>query len=128
MVHAKNNESSMDGGFEYRLEPIEIDSDSGPIETTKFIATATLVGSAEDLLEQADRSAPVKNIKKLEAAVQFLQDVLSKGPRLWIEIKQLAADAGVKLGTLQNARASLKIVTQKRTGDGRSVWRLPDAT
>lgn len=126
LVHAKNSDGQQDGGFECRITPVEILEKNGPIDTTKWVITAPLVGSAEDILKEADRGMPVKSLRKRDTAVHFLRDVLKEGPRLWIDIEKMAEEAGASKGTLMNAKVLLKIVTKKREGDGRFVWRLPD--
>lgn len=127
LVHAKNNEGKQDGGFEYRHMPIDIPGQHGSNGTTKIVITAELTGSAEEILNQADSALPLVALSKRDVAVKFLRDVLQDGPRLWIDVKNMAEEVGISNGTLQNAKIFVKIVTKKREGDGRSVWRLPDA-
>lgn len=126
LVHAKNNEGKSDAGFEYRIKTVEIPGQSGSNETPLFDVTAPLFGSADDILNKADGGVPSKSIKKSVAAVDFLQEALKNGPQLRVEIQKLAEESGVREGTLMNAKTFLKIVTKKRKGDGRSVWRLPE--
>lgn len=127
LVQAKNSEGSMDGGFEYRITPVEIHVQGGVIETPKFVITRRISSSAEEILEMADRGVTDKKIRKLDSAVQFLRALLKDGPRLWIEIEQLAKDANIKKATLMIAKTSLKIVAVKVIGNkGRSQWCLPD--
>jgi putative DNA primase/helicase len=127
LVHAKNNEGKSDGGFEFRITPVEIPGHHGPIETTKVVVTAELSGSADDILNEASRGTPSKPPGKLKAAIKLLEEVLAAGPRPRIEIEELAEEIDVSLATLINAKDSLNIVTKRRNGDGRSVWRLPDS-
>lgn len=127
LVHAKNSEGRMDGGFEYRITPVEVHGQNGTNLTPKFVVTRQLVGSGDDILNQADCGVPVEKVSKFDGAVKFLRAVLKDGPRPWIEIEELAHEAGVKNGTLMNAKTFLKIDTEKRKVDGRSLWRLPDS-
>ena len=124
LVHAKNK-GRVDGGFEYRIAAVEIPGGSGT--APKFIVTRELTGSADDILDWADRGTTVNKLSKMDGAVNFLRTVLKDGSRPLIDIKKLAKDADIKLGTLLAAKAALKLVTRKRNGDGRSVWRLPDS-
>lgn len=126
LVHAKSK-GRMDGGFEYRIALVEVPGQNGTKIVPKFVVTRELIGSADDILDQADRGITVEKMSKLDCAVNFLRTVLKDGPRLWIEIEKLAEEADVKIGTLLAAKSALMIVTQKRKGDGRSVWCLPDA-
>jgi putative DNA primase/helicase len=126
MVHAKNNEGKLAGGYEYRLMAVDIPEADGMIEATKLVITSQLIGSAEEILNMADGGKPAKVLLKSQVAENFLRAVLDEGARPKHEIMALAEKAGVRLGTLLYAKTSLKILTHKRTGDGRSVWRLPD--
>lgn len=125
LVHAKNNEGKMDGGFEYEITPLKIPGEKGTIETMKFVITRQLFGSADDILNQADRGKSVDKLSKLDGAVKFLREFLLGGPQLWVDLEKAAQAAGVSKGTLMNAKVALQIVTTKRNGDGRSVWSLP---
>ena len=127
LVRAKNNNGKMDGGFEYRIQEAEIAGQNGPIKTLKLDITAELIGSAEDLIKEADHYNQVETIGKLEVAVRFLRRILKDGPRPRLEIDELAIEHDIKPGTMINAKDTLKIVTKKRNGDGRSVWSLPDS-
>lgn len=126
LVHAKSK-GRMDGGFEYRITSVEVPSQNGTKTAPKFVITRELFGSADDILDQADRGIAVEKMSKLDRAVKFLKMVLRDGPRLWIEIEKLAEEADVKIGTLLAAKSFLMLITKKRKGDGRSVWCLPDA-
>lgn len=127
LVHAKNNEGTLEGGFEYCHQIEHILGDDGPIETTKLVITAQLTGSAEEILNVAERARPPKPLLKSERAVELLRKVLADGPRPWIELQAMAKEIGISPATLVNAKIALKIVTKKREVDGRSVWRLPDS-
>lgn len=126
MVHAKNNEGKLEGGYEYRQMAVDIPEANGSIETTKLVITAQLTGSAEEILNLADGGKPAKALLKSEVAENFLRAVLAEGERPRHEIMALAEKAGVRPGTLLYAKTSLKILTRKQKGDGRSVWRLPN--
>jgi len=126
MVQEKNNEGKLDGGYEYRQIAVDLPETNGSIETTKLIITSQLTGSAEEILDLAGGGKPGKAMLKSEVAENFLRAVLAEGERPRHEIMALAEKEGVRPGTLLYAKASLKIVTHKQKGDGRSVWRLPN--
>jgi hypothetical protein len=126
LVHAKNK-GRMDGGFEYCIKSVEVPGQNGTKTAPKFVVTRELTGSADDILDQADRGITLEKMSKLDLAVKFLQMVLRDGPLLRIEIEKLAEEADVKIGTLLAAKSLLMLVTKKRKGDGRSVWCLTDA-
>lgn len=127
LVHAKNNNGRMDGGFEYRIQEAEIPGPSGPVMTLRFEITGELFGSAVSLIKNSDHPNKVETTSKLEAAVIFLRKVLKDGPLLRSEIDELAEKYDVKPATMINAKNALKMVTKKRNGDGRSVWSLPES-
>jgi RecA-family ATPase len=124
-VHAKNNNGSMNDGFEYRVVEAEIESPAGPTKTTKFEITRGLFGSAEDILREAESTSPVLTTRKLEVAIAFLKNLLEDGPMTKRDILQRALMEKISEGTLINAKTSLKIGTTKRKGDGLSMWSLP---
>lgn len=126
IVHAKNNEGKLDGGYEYRQMAVDIPEATGAIETTKLVIISQLTGSAEEILNMADGGKPAKAMLKSQVAENFLRAVLAEGARPKHEIMELAEKAGVRPGTLLYAKTSLKILTHKQKGDGRSVWRLPN--
>lgn len=131
LVHAKNSIGEIDDGFEYCLKQVDIvDQNSDPLAPRsglKFIVTAKKFGSAEDILNEADRPKQVENAEKTKYAEEFLQAILKDGSKLWIDIEVLAQKDNVKKGTLMLAKSNLKITTHKRDGDGRSVWTLPNS-
>jgi len=126
LVHAKNSLGKIDGGFEYCLQELDIADPNSPLKGLKFTITDEKFGSAEDILKEADRPKPVETANKTELAKEFLQTILKSGPKLFIEIDELAKKAGVTNGTLQLAKSNLNIETKRRNGDGRSVWSLPN--
>ncbi|MEI7430668.1 MAG: hypothetical protein WCL27_09445 [Betaproteobacteria bacterium] len=125
-MRIKNNVGRSDGGYAYRIEEVEVDSPNGPVATVRLELTEELAGTAEEILAETERETSVESISKLDAAKAFLRRNLQDGPRLRIDIDRLAEESGVTSGTLINAKNALRIVTKKRTGDGRSEWRLLD--
>lgn len=125
-VHAKNKDR-MDGGFEYRITSVKIAGHDGTITAPKLVITRELVGSPDDILDWADRGITVGKVKKSDSAANLLLAALKDGPRTRNDIEKLAREADVKIGTLIAAKTLLKIKTEKRKGDGRSVWRLLDS-
>lgn len=62
----------------------------------------------------------------LREAEDFLRDVLEGGPLLVNSLKKQAREAGIADATLQRAKVSLGVTSQKaRTQDGQYTWMLP---
>lgn len=69
---------------------------------------------------QEPRASPL-----IQAAVEFLRDVLGHGAQSTIDVERLAAEAGIATRTLERARSTLGVVPS-RVGP-RWVLSLPDA-
>lgn len=132
LVHAKNSLGKTENGYEYCLREVDIaDLNADSITSNKglkFIVTDEKFGSAEDILKEADRPKPIETKSKTALAEEFLQTTLKDGPKLFIDIEELAGNANIAGGTLRLAKSNLNIKTKKREGDGRSVWSLADET
>lgn len=127
IVQAKNSEGSLSGGFEYQIANAPLESPSGVIYVPKFVITKRLIESTEEILARADGKDAAVKVKRSDAAIQFLRSTLLDGPRLWIEIEEMAKDANIKKATLMLAKKTLNVRTQKVSGNGgRSLWRLPE--
>ena len=125
VVHGKNNNGRMSGGFEYRVREVEVQGPEGPIKTVKFEITKELNGSAEDILAEAESTTPVAGVRKKDAAIVLLQTALKNGPKTMRDLIEIAKGKEISQATLVNAKTSLKVKSKKRTGDGLSVWSLP---
>lgn len=84
--------------------------------------------TASELLESANHEGSSRS--KVEAAVDFLTDALSNGPRLASDVEEEANAAGIKSRTLRRARTHASVeVTQTRSDDGVRIeswtWSLP---
>lgn len=125
MVIAKNNLSRGDAGIAFVIEEVEIGTPTAPMNATRARVTRIIHGRAEEIINSAERSDSGEKVRKGDAAIDFLVEVLASGPQLKNDIMSLAETAGIKFGTLHKAKSDLKIVTKKRKGDGLSEWSLP---
>ena len=124
MLHAKNNEGTLDDGYEYCLSPCSEENNGVRTETVALNITGEVLGRPQEILEWVDAKPEKNKQTKTDIAVQFLLDTLEDEGRSKSEILELAAAAGIKEGTLILARSRLPIVAKKRKGDGQSVWYL----
>ena len=77
-------------------------------------------------------SAPTDHEERsaLSEAQEFLREVLSDGPEAAAEVRQEADSAGIAKRTLDRARQSLGVISERegdsgKRGAGKWVWRLP---
>ncbi|WP_195880881.1 AAA family ATPase [Methylomonas fluvii] len=131
LVQVKNNLGKTDRGFEYCVSEVDIPNLTGigdqntTIPSVKIVFTAERFGSAEEILQEAERPKPVKN--KTDLAEEFLLTTLKNGQKPLFEIEELALLANITKGTLKLAKSNLKIKATKQKGDGRSIWSLPES-
>lgn len=125
LIHAKNNDGKMSDGYEYRIQGTEAIVDDKKFDAIKIEFTQEIIGEPLDLLKSSE-GINSKKISKTDIAKDFLLNILKDGPLSKVEIEEACQDAGITKGTLLLAKTLLSIVTEKRKGDGRSVWSLPD--
>lgn len=124
MLHAKHNEGKMDVGYEYCLSPCCVERNGMRSEPVVFNITGEIFGRPHEILEWADAKPAKSKQNKTDIAMQFLLEKLDGEGKVKSEILELAAEAGIKNGTLMLAKSRLPIVAKKRKGDGQSVWYL----
>lgn len=125
LVAVKSNLCRSNTGIAFVIEAVDIGTPTEPMKTTRTAITRTIHGTAEEILGGNDVNNSGKKVRKGDAAMDFLLEVLEGGAQLRNDIEALAVAAGIRLGTLLKAKADLKIVTKKRKGDGLSEWSLP---
>lgn len=124
LVHAKNNNGRMDGGFECCVKLVDKPDPTVHGPQLKLTFTRELLGSVEEIIKMADRRTQADRGTKTKFAVDFLRAVLEDGPKYWNDIESLAKEVDIKIGTLMLAKSRLKIITSKGE-KGRSLWSLP---
>ncbi|NOU08631.1 MAG: AAA family ATPase [Nitrospira sp.] len=118
----KNNLGPDRTGLAFTVEPVQLDSDEGPIQTSRILWEAGVVTTTAK-----EAMAPPLNSgeqTELESAKGFLRALLADGP---VSSKQIRADvmgAGHSWGTIRRAQEALKVIAFKQ-GLGGWAWRLP---
>jgi len=120
MLHAKNNDGEINGGFAYRLV---MKNHVPVVEIVESIA-----GTPTEILAFAETIKVPGRRTKQEIAEEFIRETLCHGPRLRTEIDEMVKAQPFSKNTLELAKNKLKVVTKKRMGDGRYVWSLPSST
>lgn len=112
LLRAKSNIGSDDGGYEYELMHTEL-SDHPGISAASVAWGEPVDGSARLVLEAIESSENDSQRGALAEAEDFLLRVLSNG-RVPYEIIKLDAESlGITKATLNRAKKSLKIVSEK---------------
>lgn len=129
LVRAKSNIGPIDGGFEYRIQSVEVPIDGKLIQTSRLDWSPELLeGSADEILKSAAGDGDEMPGGALGKAAEFLQGVLANGPMLCSEVEARAVAAGISSRTLKRARKHVGVVSRKQSGagpHGQSVLCLP---
>lgn len=120
-ARAKSNIGPDDGGFEYRLEQIELPNTG--ISTSRITWGNPIEGSARDLLAVAD--SPEEDRTEREEASRWLAELLADSPLSATQIKTQATQAGYSWATIRRAKDALGIKPSKIRFDGGWEWALP---
>ena len=83
-----------------------------------------LDGTAKELFGLAD--ADSDNKTATEEAMEWLHELLSEGPILVIEIRELAQKVGISKKALRKAKEKLNVETDKTSFIGGWIWSLPN--
>lgn len=123
-ARAKSNIGPDDGGFDYTMDQIELESHPG-IFAARVLWGQALDGTARDLLGNAEDSEGDKSER--DDAKAFLTSLLNDGP---VSSKQVKADsdgAGYSWATIRRAQkeAGIEVVKQGFGKAGVWLWTLP---
>lgn len=111
MVRAKTNIAPDDGGFEYRIDQLEIE---GGVEASALTWGRAIDGPARELLAEveADPTRGRRSSALAEAAL-FIESELKDGPKAVNAIFNDARDAGHSATTIKRAKAELSVKSCK---------------
>jgi hypothetical protein len=125
-LHLKNNLAPPSPGLAYRLVGVEI-----PVRTRQG-PVATTVGKVQWLDDEITISADeavngtTPKESKVEAAMEWLADVLSDGPVAQTLIEEAAKRDGVSIWTMRDAKKKMGVVSKQDRGfHGGWVWTMP---
>lgn len=122
LTRAKSNISSLDGGFNYQIEPCIVDN----IDTTKIKWGDYQTGKARELLNEAENTNNDEEEKSslLDEAKAFLVELLREHKEMKSsEVQKMAKEADITPKTLRNARECVCDRPSKKS-DGFWYWRL----
>jgi phosphoglycolate phosphatase-like HAD superfamily hydrolase len=113
------------------LAALRANPDRAPTEIAKIakVSRATVVNAREQLAKEAHKAARSTTAKpdRRHRAQRFLRDELADGPKCVTDVEEAAERAHVDLGSLEQARADLGIVTSRGNAGGVQAvqWSLP---
>jgi putative DNA primase/helicase len=119
LARAKSNIGPDDGGFEYHLEQTE---PLPGIEASRVTWGKPVAGTARELLAEQEQ-ADDENRSAVDAAENFLRQVLADGPTPSSVVKTETASAGVSWASVRRAADELGVL--KRKGADAWYWSLP---
>lgn len=124
LARGKSNIGPDDGGFEYHIEQ----SEPLPGIHASYIAWGNgVAGSARELLTEPDgQDGSGEDKSAVNAAVDFVRQVLADGFTPTNTVKENAASAGISWASVRRASDSLKV--KKTKSAGAWYWSLPHST
>jgi AAA domain len=114
LAHVKSNVSALSRSFSAEIGAIDV-AGIGQVSRITLGGTSPVTGS--QLLGE-----PAPRERKLEAAMDLLQDELADGPKRQVELVALAEEQGISASTLDRARKALDIETHKGGAGYHDGW------
>lgn len=116
---AKNNLGEDRTGYAYQIEPASL---PGEIKTSRIVwASESVTVTADEALSPRGNAPP----PKLDAAMDWLGELLAQGPLSQVEVQAAAGMAGHAWATVRRAANEIG-VEKTKDGDGGSwIWSLP---
>lgn len=121
LARGKSNIGPDDGGFEYRIEQTEV---LPGIQASRIAWGAAVAGTARELFTDPDGDAGSEGKSAVDAAAEFLRQVLADGLTPSNTVKTEAASAGVSGASVRRAADGLGVIKIKGVG-GAWYWKLP---
>lgn len=117
LLPGKNNLAAEQQGLAFSIagEPGAVQWEAKPVAM-----------SADDALAQEHEVDG--QLSAVDEAVAWLTEELADGPRPGGELKRAAERDGIRLRTLERARAKLGVIAKPESFRGRWVWSLPEPT
>jgi putative DNA primase/helicase len=124
LARGKSNIGPDDGGFEYHIEQ----SEPLPGINASYIAWGNgVAGTARELLTEPDgQDGNGEDKSAVDAAADFVRQVLVDGSTPARTVKENATDAGVSWASVRRAADNLRVMKTKGAG-GAWYWKLPNS-
>ncbi len=120
----KNNIGNDQTGLAFSVQPAEVQSDAGAIQTSRIVWEEEPVAiTVEEVMKGL---APAKRETATDQAEEWLIDFLRAGPIQAAKVQEEANLAGITAKALRTARERLHIDPAKQGFSGGWWWRLPE--
>ena len=122
LAQVKSNVGPLSSSIDFELEPVRLPGDP-EVESVRLQERGSSRFTGSELLaEQAQQQPQLK----LELAISFLENELAAGPRLAAEVQAKAREQGISRTTLERAKYTLRVDSEKAGLTNGWVWRLPE--
>ena len=126
LARSKSNIGPDGGGFQYYLDQVTVEAFPG-IEAARIAWGEAVEGNASQLLtdpnEGKENFDEDEKSSALEAAVDFIKQLLKVGPSLAKYVREQSTEAGIAWATVRRASTVLKV--KKHNKNGAWYWSLP---
>lgn len=123
LVRVKSNIGVGGGGFEYDLAQTAINQATG-LMAQKVQWGAALEGGAKALIAELDGPDDPGRVSALDAAKEWLSEMLGAGTVRVPFIEEIARDKGHAWSTVTRAKTALRVKSIKQGSEG-WLWRMP---
>jgi hypothetical protein len=125
LMRAKSNIGPDDGGFNYELQLVPM-REHPDIIASVVSWGESVVGSARDILAEAEEVPNKEAGGALQEATDFLLDLLADGPKSAKDCRKAATDAALSWSAVRRAQTKLGIKPHKDGMTGGWNWSLPE--
>lgn len=125
MIRAKANLGLSGGGLRYRIDEMSV---ADGISTSKAAWGQKITGDAASLLIATEQRVDPEEHSRVREAEAFLKDLLSNGPVDAKDGLRLARENGISKRTLDRAKSSLGVASNKRGFRDGFDWELPSSS
>ena len=122
LAHVKSNVGPLSPSVCFGLEAVPLPDNPGVESVCLVEGGLSRVTGSQLLAEQGQQQPQLK----LELAISFLENELAAGPRLAAEVQAKAKEQGISRTTLERAKYTLRVDSEKAGLTNGWVWRLPD--
>jgi hypothetical protein len=123
LVRSKSNIGPDDGGFQYEIEQLELDTYPG-VFASRVTWGAAVEGTARELLAEAEQETDADDASALDDAVEFLKAELADAPMLAVEVYKIATANGHARRTIERAKRQVNVLSRK--GPTGWYWSIPN--